>query len=277
MLTVILSVAMAAEPAAGAKPPLRLGAPGLSSTGLSADESRFFSEHLAQELSLAGVAITTPAEIASVLGLERQKQLLGCGDSSCSAEIGAALGVDGLVTGTVAKVGGAFQVNVKVVSAANGATLSVASVRADSDKALLDELSRLARALAAELFAKLDRAPVKSAAAESLESGKVRRLSWIPAAVGVLAAGAAVYFTFDARSRFDTLRNAGNVNGDAVRFKQQGQLSETLAWTFGVVGGAGLVAGGLMFLLGGPKEVPVALLPIDGGALVLFSLGGGQP
>lgn len=48
-----------------------------------------------------GFTVITPSQIGAVLGLERQKQLLGCAESSCLAEIGGAMGVDFIVQGTV--------------------------------------------------------------------------------------------------------------------------------------------------------------------------------
>lgn len=57
------------------------------------------------------------AEIVTLLGVERQKQLLGCGDdsSSCSAEIASALGAPYVMTGSLTRLEGVFQLNLQVV------------------------------------------------------------------------------------------------------------------------------------------------------------------
>lgn len=62
------------------------------------------SEVLATHLREHGLKVMTGRDIGAVLGLERQKQLLGCMDdsTSCSAELAGALGVGALVVGTVA-------------------------------------------------------------------------------------------------------------------------------------------------------------------------------
>lgn len=50
-----------------------------------------------------GFDVVSSTDIAAALGLERQKQLVGCTDSNCLAEIGGALGVDFMV---LSQVGG---------------------------------------------------------------------------------------------------------------------------------------------------------------------------
>jgi hypothetical protein len=46
--------------------------------------------------------VVTPGQIGAVLGIEKQRQLLGCAESSCLAELGGALGVDFIVMGSIA-------------------------------------------------------------------------------------------------------------------------------------------------------------------------------
>ncbi|MEW5740243.1 MAG: hypothetical protein AB1938_15025 [Myxococcota bacterium] len=59
--------------------PLKLAAPDLSVMDLSAERSAFYTEALASSLTRAGVRVTTAKAIAQLLGVERQKQMLGCG------------------------------------------------------------------------------------------------------------------------------------------------------------------------------------------------------
>ena len=59
------------------------------------------NETLSASLREQGFEVITPADIAAALGLERQRQLLGCSESSCLAELGGALGVDYVCRGTV--------------------------------------------------------------------------------------------------------------------------------------------------------------------------------
>ncbi|MBN2361316.1 MAG: hypothetical protein JXR83_17820 [Deltaproteobacteria bacterium] len=52
-------------------------------------------------------------EIKDMLSHEANKQMLGCEDDSCLAEIGGALGVDELITGSVSLIGGSSVFNAR--------------------------------------------------------------------------------------------------------------------------------------------------------------------
>src|SRR3954464_15436468 len=89
-----------------------------------------------------GFKVTTKNDVAQVLGIERQKQLLGCGDaqSSCLAELAGALGVDGILSGSLARIGSGFTVTLRVLRATDGSELATASVRVKNEEELQDWL-----------------------------------------------------------------------------------------------------------------------------------------
>lgn len=60
---------------------------------------------LAEVRKLDRASAVGMSEIAEMLSFEEQRQLLGCGDESCLAEIGGALGVDQLVSGSIGVIG----------------------------------------------------------------------------------------------------------------------------------------------------------------------------
>jgi hypothetical protein len=60
---------------------------------------------LAEVRKLQGISAIGMSEIRDMLALEAMKDAVGCNDVTCLAEIGGALGVDELVTGTLSKVG----------------------------------------------------------------------------------------------------------------------------------------------------------------------------
>src|SRR5882757_2883687 len=65
----------------------------------------YAEDRLAAKLAARGFQVTTPADLEAVMGLERQKQLLGCSeDSSCLAEISSALGVPLVATGRLTRL-----------------------------------------------------------------------------------------------------------------------------------------------------------------------------
>src|SRR2546430_2430818 len=101
---------------AGAQAKLKLALPGFSGVGVSQEFLRFASEHFAQELGNEGLSVITEREISTLLGLERQRQLLGCSENSvsCAAELAGALGVDATVVGDIGKFENVYRVNVKI-------------------------------------------------------------------------------------------------------------------------------------------------------------------
>src|SRR4051812_14986683 len=113
MLAAVVAVLLTAAPA----PSVKLAATGFKSINLPDQQGTFFSDYFAEQLGRAtGYPVTTATEVSGLLGLERQKQLLGCGDdsNSCAAELLGALGADAIVTGSAAKVGESFAITLKV-------------------------------------------------------------------------------------------------------------------------------------------------------------------
>ncbi len=130
----------------------QIAAPGLQTARMSKQLAELCNEHLAQALHDRGLKVISQAQIGAILGLERQKQLLGCSDStSCVLELTNALGADALVVGSVGLVGESFQVDVKITSSRDGSTLASSSGRVQGEEALLDELGRAADAIALKL------------------------------------------------------------------------------------------------------------------------------
>src|SRR5688572_8514422 len=108
--------------------PVSVAAPPLQSVGVDAN---LLTDHVAQQLTLQGLRVITPSQIASLLGQERQKELMGCKDdgNSCLAELAGAVGTDALVSGSVGRVGEEFVINLGILSARTGSTLSTLSAK----------------------------------------------------------------------------------------------------------------------------------------------------
>lgn len=112
-----------------------------------------FGDALAGELrKRPGLTVIADADVAAMLGVERRKQMLGCTDAGCLAEIGGALGVDRIVHGSVGRVGGSLVVNLASVDARRGTPVASVSERLQSasDEAFLDALPRMGDALLRE-------------------------------------------------------------------------------------------------------------------------------
>jgi hypothetical protein len=256
--------------------PVHLATVGLTGVDVDAKKLDFLTEYLGQCLGKAGVAVTTPAAVQAVLGMERQRQLLGCADEkgSCLAEISGALGVDGIVVGSVAKVGAGYAITLKIVGARDGQMLAAENERVSNEDALLDFLSRAAIRMAGEVGQKLGR-PVTPAAA-----GPDLRL-WALAPAGVaVAAGVVAGVMFGQSSSAASRLRSGDITvgpyGSALRLSQQGQTAQTAGWVLAAVATVGVAGAAVLFGVGSAKgSVSVVLVPGPNGAVM--ALGGSVP
>ena len=119
--------------------------------GVSEKSALAITEAITGEVRrVPGVQLITEQEITSLLGLERQKGLLGCADESCMAELGGALGVDRLVTGNINKVGETWLFNLKLADVKKARVVAQADRRLR--KAAIDDLLEQIPAMVTELF-----------------------------------------------------------------------------------------------------------------------------
>ena len=61
------------------------------------------------------LSVTSQEDIKNLLGFEKQKQMLNCVETSCLAEVGGALGVDQMVTGSLNKIGVSYVLVLRAV------------------------------------------------------------------------------------------------------------------------------------------------------------------
>ncbi len=282
--------ALCATLLAAAAPP-KLGAFGFEGLGLTPDELHYYSDHFAQLLSVQGLTLVTKSDLSAVIGLERQKELMGCAGggqgSSCLAELSAALGVDGLVLGAIAHTGDNFQLDIKVIAINDAHPLSVYSRRVHGAQALLDQLELAAaqvafevtRAIRPELLKAPPTAeaqgpppaapgadvppvyvgpalePVQPVHLEATSRSKGSALGWLPIAVGAILVTVSVGLLAVTASRYETLTDPGS--GDlapgmsAADFANGGALFQTSGYVCLSVGVVALVAGILMLALMG--------------------------
>ncbi len=121
--------------------------------GVTDERARLLGDALAGELRRRpGVSVMTQADVAALLGVEKTRQMLGCTESGCMAEIGGALGADRVVHGSLGRVGGSLIVNLSALDARRGAVVASVSerLRRGEDEAFLDALPAIADAILAE-------------------------------------------------------------------------------------------------------------------------------
>jgi len=91
--------------AAPAQPKPRIAVLDFTANGASKELASAAGGVAANELDRLGAfQVVTSEAIRSMLAFEKQRQMLGCTDAGCMAEIGGALGVDWLVSGRVTRL-----------------------------------------------------------------------------------------------------------------------------------------------------------------------------
>jgi hypothetical protein len=267
---------------------VKLAAPGFKCVNLDAQTCEFFNDYFAQQLALGGgVRVTTASEISSLLGFERQKQLLGCSDdaTSCVAELAGALGVDGLVVGNVARFGTEFAVNVKVLDSRSGQARAAATTRVKSEPALLDWFGATAgqmhRVLAgkgpdrADAVATGPRSGATAGAPHLSESVARPALSpWLPAGAGdaLLVAGGESLGLAHAKAAF--LRDPQNWPLERSQLQDvanEGRRLETASWVLFGLGAAAVGTAGVLWATGPASGPTLTAAPTPDGAAVALS------
>lgn len=264
MLPLLLGLALTATP--------NLAAPGLQCAGVDPVVCDAYLEHFVANLTNRGVKVVTKNDTAQVLGIERQKQLLGCsdGDSSCLTELAGALGVGALLSGTVAKTESGFVSTLKVIDATSGSTKWAAATRVDTEKALFGFFEDQAGALA-----------------QTLAPGGSRGVSpvvkWIPAMVGGVAAIVGGVLFAEAAAEAAVLRAQladpqplskvlvepdFTVKDDLLIAAENGRTFQTAGWLCVGVGAAAVVSSFVWWLLTPSSPVTATLVPSPNGALL---------
>jgi hypothetical protein len=106
--------------------------------GVSSDQLTKEELVIASDLFEAYVQVPSNAEMSSmrdmetVIGVEKQKEILGCNEIACMAEIGAALGADFIINGTVGRLGGGDLIlSMRAIDAHTSQSAAKAVVRYD--------------------------------------------------------------------------------------------------------------------------------------------------
>jgi hypothetical protein len=121
--------------------------------GVPKETAQLLGDALAGELRRRpGVSVLTQGDVSALLGVEKTRQMLGCTDSGCMAEIGGALGADRVVHGSLGRIGESLVVNVSALDPKRGAAAASVSerLRGGGEEAFLDVLPSIADGLLVE-------------------------------------------------------------------------------------------------------------------------------
>lgn len=248
MLVVALAAALSATPSIAVTP--------FETAGLDPLVVAAWTERFAVLLAEGKrVKVVTQQDVQQLLGLERQRALLGCSENSCMTEIVAALGAEGLVRGTVTRSGSTLTLTVKVLKTRDGSTWASATERVTNEDAAQAWLDRTAREISETL----------------VPPEPVTWPRWVPAIAGGVLAGGAVaclVMSLDLRQQLTT---SSTLDANAIqRLAAQGRTVDVLG---GVFAGAALaaIAASIIWVAASPappSAVKVVWSPMHGGAWV---------
>lgn len=307
MVGVLLLAAALAAPSGSNAPAKRIRIAVLDVRPLAADERKaeLLGEiALTEAASIHGLEVIGKSDINAVLGFEKQKQVIGCGDdSTCLAEIGGALGVEYILVGSLGTIGDLFRLDLKLVDARKARVRSRAGVTVEGQegklvaavqKAVRDLLTPLVHGglpppIAAGAGAKAPADLAASPRAAGLEpaapaatpgvsaSATTSRRTWayVTGGAGVALLAGGIAFGLQARSAFDAEKKAA-ASGDVAAYdsnKSKVSSMSTLADACFVAGAAGVGIGTWLYLTSRPGRVALDVAPVPGGAVA--SLAGG--
>jgi hypothetical protein len=243
------------------------------------------SSLVASEATRSPVQVVSGSDVAALMGLERQRQLLSCSDSSCLAEIGGALGVNYLLTAEVAQVGGQWLVTLALLDVGRATSVARLTRRTPQESRLVDESLIAVHEMMGGVFGSLEArpppaaakpAPAPAPAAEAVapaESGGHALGYTLDALGGALLVSAAVagWLGRDAYLEAESLAKSGDpakrADFDALKASADDRLLAADLLLAGGVVAAGL---GLYFTFSSPEAEGAALIAAparDGGAL----------
>lgn len=253
---------------ARAATPLKVAVTGLNSVQVDRKVGDFVSEQLAIRLGELGVEVTSGRDIEAMLGLERQKQLLGCDENSaCIAELGGALGVDFLLVGDVARVGARYQLTVKALSTGTGKTAAVFNEATTAEEEFVPLARRAAERLAADLSQATGK-PLSAGMISNADSGGLRSKAWIPAVAGVVLLAGGVGAELVAFSRYNELNDGSRRSRAAAdALSSSGKTLQTVFAVSATLGAAALAGAVAMYVAGGDSAQPTVMVTPDGASV----------
>jgi hypothetical protein len=180
--------------------------------------------------SYGGFEVIGHSDISSIIDFEAQKQILGCEDAACFAEIGGALGVDRLMSVRVSRIKGEWVTTSKLI---NSKTVLVEArgshfLRGDS-RAYMDTVPLVVSDLFAQTpFAREDTSPLWIA-------------GWTVTGLGAAGLAVGTYFGIQARSDYGRATSTTETGGQ--KFVEPGEDNQKLENIFLISSAAVLAVG----------------------------------
>ncbi len=230
------------------------------------------TEVLSTELGSSGrfTSVVAGRDIKAMLSFEERKQILGCTDDSCIAEIGGALGADRIVVSSVNKVGTGWVLTLKLIDIVEARTEARVYETIEGSEA------RLVTAMPRAVGALLGRPkPAQPAPASRLATTAERPLPVGPIAllaVGAAGLGVGLGFGVSAKSHYDAALSAQEVGSQ--RRISSGQTHQSIANLAFGVSAAAAVGGALWWWLGTSNDGTAQVVPSVGAQAAALSVRG---
>jgi hypothetical protein len=209
----------------------------LKPTNADPDEVTVITQIVANSFSKHNAFnVLSGQDVSSAIGLEAQKQAMGCDEQTCLAEIAGALGADFVVFGTAGKLGQLFVVNLSLYDSAGANSAGRGQIEARNLELLPKEIDRVVNDMAFEITGvRVEDDPV---AQDGAGISPLLLGGMTTAALGVGGAGLFYFLAFMNEGDLD---NPDSTNkGDALFW---GRTFVGLAAFSGLVGLGGLGAG----------------------------------
>lgn len=211
--------------------------------------------------------VMNEGEMTAVLGFEQKKQLLGCSDGACLAELGGALGCDYLLVGTMGRFGSAFRLDLGIVEVRKSRSTVRLGANVPSAEALVDAGPRLLQRVLAVFDGKPDPEASAQPAASQVSKPAQASSSSSPAPFVVMGLGGAALVAGGVTAGVTIAQKS------SLKYAQADLQASAGIITAGV--GLAALAAGVVWYLVAPGDSPkaVGLAPMPGGGAAVCVAG----
>jgi hypothetical protein len=227
--------------------------------GVDAAMASTLTDAIATEVASRGFfEVVSTKDVQTLLGVERQRQLMGCSEEGrCLTELAGAIGTRFVLTGQLGKLGDAFQLTLETLDSHKEKPLGRSTHIASSPQVLRSQIAYM----------------VAEATGTPLPQPPSHWLPYSVIGVGAAAVLAGGYFGVDGLSREGQVRSTiqagqqGQTPLASLAFYQHQEQSAAQEKTAALVllgGGAAAVAAGLLLNPGDPRG-QIALVPVPNG------------
>ncbi|MFO0585573.1 MAG: hypothetical protein U0229_25095 [Anaeromyxobacter sp.] len=224
---------------------------------------------LTADAARVGFDVISQADIAAMLAFQRQRQMLGCTDDGCLAELGGALGADYVLSGEAAIVGSRNHVSLVLVDAKHAKVIARNAGFSDpgDEQLALAALARfraLARIVRPDLVARAP--PVEPPSAKRLRAR--RTASWWTMGAGAAALAAGGGLGWIARGQANDLKDQWARPDYASLYDRQrrnARIADVLLGAGALTTGVGAV----LYLTSSPPVVAIPVANAGGAGVVV--------